>query len=467
MLAAVLLLAMFFVSGGLALYSAWLLWRGEEAEAVLSGLPGTCEKVLLIDRPAAAGAIAHSVASSALAWTGGGEFATALGGLSREPLPRELDENQAIALCFQHGRWYGAAAKASEATPAGAARAFAHWIGVALGQTAARAAAPADMLERGGRWLGRSGPRAQWVARDGGRAIQVAWSSSQTTPTDTLLEADAAMDDLLAAMQTRTLQKDEAFRAAVERTGGGDVHAFERGPGLASALGSNAAWAEVANDIDWRAASLRIEGTSLIVHEHLGGGQRLAAWLKRRFDMPSALDASRILPAGDVERWGVDRYPHARAVDTDLTAASLAARRAAMPSSTAATDRAWASTLAGPTAWFHGADGCLTITAVLLPGVTALPASVPEALALPRCAKPVRTILAGHLVVGPQAGVEAVEAVLAGRARPLADTGLDRDARRLANSTNGWRSMAGRGLRSFEWTWVDTGIVVERRFLAQ
>lgn len=461
--AAGLLLAMFLLSGSLAVYCAWLLWRGEAAEAVLSGLPGGCSRVLFVDKPHSSPAVAGLMAHHAVQWTGGGDATALLKGLSTAPPPEEIDSTQAIALCYRGNWWFGAAVPAQGAAAEGAARAFAAWVGQALGQTVGT---PSGGPRKGAwsRWVSLAGAQVLWIARDGGNVVQAAWSPSASTPTDNIDQADAAMDDMLAAMQTRTLQNDELFRAALERSGGGDVHTFERGPPLAASLGASSGWSETASSIDWRGAALRVEGESLIVHEHLGGGQRVAAWLKRRFDMPVEFDAARVLPAEGVVAWGVDRYSHILAADIDLVAMSLAARRAAMPSATAATDKAWKAALVGPVAWFRGEDGCTTFAAQVSADWKTRPEALPAPVATASCRQPVRKWSGAHLLAGSPAGVSHLERVLTGSARSLAATGLSRDAQRMASSTNGWRDNSAKGLQVLEWTWVDTGIVVERTY---
>lgn len=457
---------MFLLSGSLAVYSAWLLWRGEEAEAVLGGLPAGCDRVALLDKPGATRAIARQVARHAVQWTGGGQAVAMFQGLSADPPPSEIADDQAIALCQRSGRWFGAAVPAASANADVAARAFAQWIGAALGHAKVGPSGSAPIKGKWGRWVSVAGSNVLWIARAGEGVVQAAWSASAATPTDSPEQAEAAMDDMLAAIQAGTLQKDEPFRAALERTGGGDVHTFERGRQLTAALRVAPGWSGAAEAVEWRGAALRVENSKLIVHEHLGGGQRLAAWLKQHFDMPTEFDATAILPADGLKGWGVDRYPHLQAVELDLTDVSLPARRAAMPSPTGATDKLWRATLAGPVAWFVAADGCKVFAAPLAANAHPEPTLPPAAQATSPCTNGVRKWTNGWLLAGSIAGVAQVERLLSGQDRSIAEAELDRDAKRMATATNGWRSGTGSGLRVLEWTWVDTGVVVERTYPA-
>ncbi|MSQ82419.1 MAG: hypothetical protein EXR77_05800 [Myxococcales bacterium] len=460
--AASLLIAMFLFSGSLAVYSAWLLWRGEQFEPALSALPAGCDRVIFADKPIAAAAVAAALTTTGLQWTVGGTMAHSAQALQGVQPAGSGSSWQQWAMCGQKGGWTGAlqVPATTDVLATQAASAWAGAVAVGLGLPAID-----RWSERHGRWVGHTaGGLAVTVLRVHAQGAQAVWQPTDATAADDPVALDLRLDAVVAAVARRSLQKDEPFRAGLERAGGGDVHVFERAAAVRQL--ATAHWRAAVDHIEWRSVALTRVGDRLTVHEHLGGGQHLANWCKQHFDVTAEFDASTVIPAdSSIQRWGVDRYAHTTAVEMDLSSAAFATRRAALPSLSATSDRQWQHWLQGPVAWFDTGGPCLTLIAPLAlaqADKTVLSADFAPAQPLGLCPAAHREIIRGHLVVGQPTAVEMVKRALTAPAGTLADGALDRDAKRLAQHTNGWRSPVAIGIQVLEWTWLDTGIVVER-----
>lgn len=468
--AAVTFLVIFALAGSISLYSAYLLWRGEDAGPVLAHLPSGCEVVWMVDDPRQAAEALHSLAQR----TGrGAPLALWAATLDKARQLPGLTPGQGWGFCRRGGQWY-AAVPVTEAQPAaGAQRAQQLWEalrGLALlGQPAVR------WRQAGDRWLGAdAGGQIVAAVRAGDGMAQLTWrhdgpaaalglaeAASAAAAPQSPLDAAATLDALQAEVATQPLQKDEVAREALERVGGGPLRGMARGAALTGPLQAwldergQSAWRDGLAWLQWGGVALRVDDGRITVHGQLGGGQRWAVWLKERFDAEGEFDAGAAVPAHHA--WaGVLRVPRigwAWLDGLDPAVAPLG-RLFADP-------KAWQPLLTGHVAWF-GDGPCLTAVARLRPGApTALPAVGNLAGCSPSAARRVGDLL----LVGSDAGIAAAAAALADPARAAAaeDKGrqrLQRDTQGLwVNAGHAWPGWPAGPLQA-EWIWLDTGLVV-------
>jgi hypothetical protein len=478
--AAVTFLVIFVLAGSISLYSAYLLWRGEDAGPVLAALPAGCELVWMVDEPQEAAAALRALgkrsgrADKLELWAATLDKARQLPG---------LNPDEAWGFCRRGSQWYAAAAVASEDPAAGAQVGQQLWeslrgLGL-LGQPAVR------WKQDGARWLGSdAGGQVQVAVRSAKGVAQITWQhqGNGASPAQELaqaataavapqspLDAAATLDALQTELLTKPLQKDEAAREALERVGGGQMRLVARGTALTVPLQAwldaqgQAAWKDAMPWVLWGGAALRVEGDRIKLHGQLGGGQRWAVWLKERFDTVGEFDAATVIPR-DHQWAGVLRVPRfgwAWLAGLDPAVAPLMTLFGEA--------KAWQPLLSGHVAWF-GDGPCLTAVARLRPEA-AIPPELPPVGTLPGCPQSLAKRLGDRVLVGSAQGIAAAEKV-------AADPGLgaqsdDKDRQRLQRDTqgfwvNGARSVAGAapglgwpaGPLQAEWIWLDTGLVV-------
>lgn len=460
LIAAGLLLAMFAISGSLAVYSGYLLWRGEDAGAVMKALPSGCQEVLFVDKPAEAGAVAEMARANRVASadeiTATAQFAAAdAAGTASEPW----------ALCSDGVRpaWYGALADPRLAQSSQLAIGWANNVAAAHGW----GSKPLAWSVEHERQIARTADGQVAAAVDiRGQVARAVWLTTAATPTADSGAVLALLSALQQAALARPLQKDELFRASLERTGGGQVHWFHRGSPVSKltkrGVELDADGSAMLSQVDWNGAALLHEGERLIVHEHLGGGQRLAGWLKQRFDISAGFDAANVLPASAVAgMWGVDRFHHQGAPVLWFNSLS-GVYHWMLPSNGLPDDRRWAQLLTGNSVWFMRGL-CTTIIAQLAdPQLAQLPA-LPAAHWAP-CNE--TKLVKGYLVRGSAEGVaEAVRAITDPTLAASAGS-LDVASKRLLGETQGYHEGGKRQFR-LEWAWVDSGLVIERDYPAK
>lgn len=468
-MAAGILLIMFTISGSLALYSAYLLWRGEDAGPILSALPSGCDVVWMVDRPQDAAAALRTLGARSGAAGQVGLWAETIDRAAQTP---GLDPDEAWGFCRRGSQWYAALPVTAQPT-AGAA---------------ATAAKQAWEALRGIPWLGQPAVRwaetdGQWVGRDAGggalAAVQVAgavatiswqeaeftkpWATTTAATPRSPLDAVATLSALRGEIAKSPLQSDKEVREGLERVGGGQMRWMARGVTLTQLLSAalesrgQAPWKEGLTWVGWAALALRVEDGRVRIHAQVGGGQRWAVWLKERFDSPGQLDAALVLPKA--YKWAgvlrVQRQNWPLLIGLDPGAAAL--------SQLFADADGWQPLLAGQTAWF-GDGPCVTAVALLRPQAT-IPTTLPAIHAIAGCPQAESKRIGDKVVVGSAQGVAQVEQLLANPG--LAGTAADQDQQRIQRDTQGvWvpgafaASDLPAGPLQLEWIWLDTGLVL-------
>ena len=319
-MAAAILLTMFVLSGSLALYSAYLLWRGEDAGPIFKALPGGCDVVWMVDLPQQAPAALRTLGSRSGAAAQVSLWAATLELAAKTP---GLDPEEAWGFCRRGSQWYAALPIAASAQPAAAAvTAKQTWEALRglgwLGLPAVR------WVETAGQWVGRdAGGEALAAIQVGQGVATISWREAELTKPwvgNTALAARSPLDAVasLAALggeiAKAPLQEDKVAREGLERVGGGQMRWMVRGAPLTHLLTEalesrgQAAWKDGLPWVQWAALSLRVEGGRVRLHSQVGGGQRWAVWLKERFDATGLLDAATVLP--QAHKWaGVLRVP--------------------------------------------------------------------------------------------------------------------------------------------------------------
>lgn len=472
--AAGILLAMFVISGSLALYSAYLLWRGEDAGPILAALPSSCEVVWMVDRPQEAAASLRTLGARSGAAGQVGLWAETLDRAAKTP---GLDPEEAWGFCRRGSQWYAALPLGPQLQPSAAAQAARQtWEALRgipwLGHPAVR------WVETAGQWVGRdAGGEALAAVLVTDRVATISWREAELTKpwawtngaadgasaARSPLDAVASLNALRAEVAKTPLREDKGAREALERVGGGQMRLMVRGGTLtqllASALESRgqAPWKDGLPWVQWAALALRVEEGRVRVHAQIGGGQRWAVWLKERFDSPGQLDAATVIPRE--YKWAgvlrVQRQSWPLLAGLDPVAGSLVQLFGDG-------DR-WQPLLAGQTAWF-GDGPCLTAVALLRPDA-AIAAELPAVQTISGCPQAERKRIGDKVVVGSAQGIAQVEQVLADPS--LASVASDQDQQRIQRDTQGvWvpgsHAVAGlpAGPLQLEWIWLDTGLVL-------
>ena len=465
-LAALFFALMFLVSASVAIYSGWLLFRGEVGEEVFTALPGACTWVVLVDEPdAVAGALQVAATLPQLAPEVQAFAKTNAASWARLAAVPGLDATAPWAVC---GRGPGfpsidGAVAAVMATGIGAEAG--PRLAAALGLEHAAAAGSSAWIRDGERLLLRDATgRVAMAARQDGKVLRLSWAAA---PAD----AGALLDAAVAQARTEPLQKAAGFREAVERVGGGQVHVWLAKPtagAAAKALGAPAGLDEGLQHLTWAAAVLRHERGMLKLHAHLGtDDQRGAVWLKQQLDVSGAFDAGTVLDS-DAQAFGTVRLPPQRWRDLAMVAPQAAAVAEALAAVGATT-----AGLTGHVAWQATVGTDMEnwrVVAALQPAATV---RLPEGAAQ---ASPALAVTAGKLVAASdpaelQRGLE----LLAGKGQTLREADPPAGLGRLLDTTQGvvlrgkasaWGRIPGvaQGPVQAEWLWLETGLVAELAF---
>lgn len=461
--AAALFLVMFLISGTIAVYSGYLLYRGEETDPIFTALPGTCDWVVVVDQPGEVAAawrpltqkphVSGRLKALAVAQAQAWQRIEAVAGLGHD---------SPWGLCGHAGGVVAAVPDAGGGLKAGqllvealsqAAPQLLPAEGTAGQALAIDAQGSQWQADTGGRVLRQADGRARVRLQTDGKLLTVTWAAMQGP--------DAVDLSVQAATQARSapLQKHTPFREGTERVGGGQLHLWlaektwrEQ---VLPALAQDGAWRDGLGKAAWAAAVLRTETGHARLHGHLGPTQPFVAFLKEWLDPAQALDASRFLPEGDGSTAVLRRAP------------GLLARAEAWPwpwlHSFAAkgqvTARQTGKWLTGQViARQHAAAYHLTATGQAAPELAAAVAAHGDEARL----------AAEFLVLGDQ---PAAVAALAGELAAPKDPRLDGDRKRLGQDTQGYALGTGTlpgpdawglaGPAQVEWLWIDTGLIAE------
>ncbi len=462
-LAALIMLAMFVISGSVALYTGYLLWRGEAPEPVMRALPGDCDAVLYVDPKnlkellvRARAIVPEMDARTALLGLDG-----ALGWHAGLAAYR----GDAYGVCRRGPVWY--AALGAQAMPNLEAEVTA-WVDVLAAHTFA-------WRDFGGRKVAASPgglmpDRTAAAVRSDPQLAQAVWLRSAGLPAGATADQDAGrlLDQLQGQREDQSLQADKLFRDSLERTGGGQAHVFVRGDALRQWVSRHGAAVPLAlqpalDAVQWSATAFRLDGNELRVHDHVFGGQRLASWLKQHLDVAESIDFTSFavsLPAHVA--WGVVRAPVGGLATVAVLDPAVAELVGALPCEAPTTRRLWTEWLTGQFAWAQESrDQPRCFVGQLQPAHSqemALPATLPP----PQDGTVMRKLAHGYLIIGRPAALALCEQALTS---PGAKRSLSKDQQRLAEQTQGWsNSGITSGQTQFEWTWLDSGLVVEQTY---
>ena len=429
-----LLLAFALVSGGAMLWSGWLLLRGEQVPYPWTRLPKSCAWVAVADEPGHTAAAWRTVAA----------------------LPQVPAAWRALAT-GEATRWDGVVAQPG-VDPAPA------WGLCARAPQPVLAVAP--VVAATGALPGAAGPLAAFAPYLRWASAPLPWGAADAVA--------AEHTPLPTAASGETLEQDDRFREAMERTGGGQVHLYLPQHTVTQ-------WAAGVTDPIVRAflplgtfaaVALRVDADHVVVHAHIGTGQRGAVYLKQHLDPTHDLDAATLIdPAAPVR--GVARL-HPAALDllrTRHPLLGLLDRWMAQH-----TLEKLAPYLTGQVAWQQfsptaGTDVALTLSLATNAGPLPWQGTCAVGVQEPGLAC---RMGAGYLVVGSSAAAaDRADAVAAGRTLSLRTAGgLGPDVERLLTQTQGLHLGPGArvdvpGLR--DWTgplqveavWVDSGLAAE------
>jgi hypothetical protein len=472
---ATLLLVMITVSASVAIYSAWLLIRGEKVPIALEALPADCVWVVQSDLP--------------------GELAGAWRAMSQHPaLPDEMAKDArglqellrdlaAVPGLARGGAWAvcGLRQGAVAALPdAGGGLPMARaWFDRLRAAPWPRMLAAADVSNplqglQSGTWSqvdGRAilrddqGRSRAAVSQEQG-VVLVAWSYGD-------VEATAVLDESRVAASRNPLKEDEEFRAAIERAGGGQLHLYIGGEAARvfarrTNLGHGAGvppWQPGLPSLRWLGVALRSDATGVRIHAHLGTTEKGAAWLKQTFDVTGVLDAAPYVDA-QATVVGVVRLPLA-------TWAAWGSLPGQLPTELS-------KGLTGQAIWQElpaaGLGSEATPTGLVLLQVRDA-AVVQGWLATRRDNPQPAGMVDGFLVIGTDRTTVGRGEALVRKARKLDGVPeLGPDTKRLLSETQGLLARPGaqidvgklrgwRGPLEAEWLWLDTGLIGELRLL--
>ncbi len=442
-LVAVILATAFVGSATMMLWSGWQLYRGETMPPALTGTGTACAWVLLVDEPARA-AEAWSVLQTRDLPPETTATLAALTPLWQASAKAGVDRTQAWTLC-------GLPGGAVLTMPAGPRQAEAAQVLVAqLAVAAGESVAALPWRHGAGAWQHQTNvdlwqsdasPQNAAAIEKSGTIVRVAWSQAGTDPLDLLKRATPSAGTTAKPGST-SLATDQAFRAASERVGAGQVHLFLPAATARQWLGTLTSMKWWQNGIDqaqWLGVMLRLDDDRLRVHGHIGGDESGGAWLKEAFDVQTLDDAAGWI-AGDARAAAIVRLP--------------AKTRQQLSPWYGPPSQLFAALLTTPVAdlpdneliWQQFADGK---EVAMWRGTTKGPSGWQRAQA------------SGWTLVGSDvAAIARVKAVLAGQAPTVADQ-ADRDRRRLLTHTQGWF----RGPLQVDWVWTDTGLAAEAAWL--
>lgn len=462
-IAAAVLLLMFLVSGTAAVLSGLALWRGEETDAVFAALPSGCEQVVLVDRPAELHAVlarlgAHPgvpglVAAHTQAW---------LGAVQRTAAVPGVDTQHPWAVCKKGAAWYAAVPVSASAGQAGQ-----QWLAALRSgpMPGLRDAADAHWQVGEGRsLLVDNRDRVAAALRMTPQVAQFAWRDTGL-PTDATPLGDAAtlLDLLGQDVRLRPLAKDTQVREAIERVGGGQLRLYWDAAVAQAAMdraipaaGPLAAWRQGIGHVQWLALAVRGDADAVRLQVQVGGGQRLASFLKEHLDLNADVDLSRWLPLAAEQRpaLGIVRaprraWPMLSALDPDIVAV-----QELLPELT--DRRGWQPLLAGPVVWLRR-SACPLLIAPLMQGAH-VPADVPAPRCPPGCDCAAKEI-SGAWVVGASRELQGAADWLDHPQASAAEASLDADLSRLLKDTQGWRNQPPGGpATQLDWVWLDTGL---------
>jgi hypothetical protein len=472
---ATLLLVMITVSASVAIYSAWLLIRGEKVSIALEALPAGCVWVVQSDLPGElAGAWRAMAQHPALP----DETAKDTRGL--HDLFRDLATVPGLA---RGGAWavcgLGQGAVAALPDAGGGLPMARAWFDRLRAAQWPRTLAAADVFnplqglqigswsESGGRAVLRDdqGRSRAAVSQEQG-VVLVAWSYGD-------VEATAVLDEARVAASRKPLKEDNEFRAAIERAGGGQLHlyvggeaarAFAKRTGLGHGAGVPP-WQPGLPSLRWLGVALRSDAAGVRIHAHVGTTEKGAAWLKQTFDVAGALDASPYVDA-QASVAGVVRLPLA-------TWAAWGSLPGQLPTELS-------KGLTGQAIWQElpatGLGSEATPTGLVLLQIRDA-AVVQDWLATPRDNPQSQGIVDGFLVIGTdRATRDRGEALVSKARKPDGAPELGPDTKRLLGETQGFLARPGaqvgvgrlrgwRGPLEAEWLWLDTGLIGELRLL--
>jgi len=457
--AAALFGLMFLVSATVAVYSGWLLWRGEVRDPALLALPAACAWVVVAQDPAAAAKALREVADQPhwtplqrdawQPWAAAAKraVATAVG----------LDTAKPWALCGQAEVVLGAApALASgDARAGGQAWVEALWqTGAAPAQTSWLTASHAPVWRRpdAGTWRNeaellvfRDATGSARASVQAGPVVRVAWAAASGDAVAGLRAAHGPSNG-----PAKSAAEVAALQEALERVGGGELHGFAS-KSVVEALQTQLDLPPLAREglghALWAAVSLRVEAKAIRLHGHLGADPRAAVWLKNNLDVVGSFDVTPLVEAG-AQVVAISRLPP--------SAWSLWGNQAPVLQAIAGSGQ---GKLAGPAMWQQRKDGS---RGYALQAVDAAAAAQLSRLApgqIGQGARPVPSQVRGDVVL------------LGASLQPPAAPPSDPERRRFYETTQGvlveqgaampegW--LAGMlGPLQLEWLWLDTGVVV-------
>ncbi len=399
----------FLLSASMMLWSGWQLYHGERFATAVKATGQRCDWVLLVDTPA--------------------ELAPALEALQTQAgaaLPAEVTQLLAAATPFTHAVGTQGLAADEPWTVCG-------WDAdtVLTMPNRPQSLAAAQAAQAWSRQLATlAGDATATSLAVTPELLRLAVAPVSHAPTALLARA-------LPSQPAAHLGVDVAYRAAVERVGGGAAHVF-----LAQAAARRllqrwltAPWqADGIATVQWLGIGLRRDDDRLRLHAHVGIDQHGAIWLREVADV-AAVD--------DVTPW----------IGADATAAAVvrmpAALRRKLAGQYGPNSPLLAQALAHP-----GADRAPTLVWQRAPdgGESAVwTGDVPPLANLPT------VVVHGWRVVATSpAMLVHTQAVLEGKL-PGQDKIADRDRQRLLANTQGWFD----GGLQVDWVWSDMGVAAE------
>ncbi len=399
--AAAIFVVAFVLSASLMLWSGWQLYHGEQLPVAVTATGQACDWVVLIDAPN----------ELAAAWDA---LATRAPGL----LPNEVTATLADA-----APWVQAISK--QGVVNGQPDVICGW-----GRDAVLTM-PHQQAKAWSEWLAtRQGdPRVTALAATPGLLRLAVASTSHDT--GGLLQRAAP------ATANAHLGTDLAYRAAIERTGGGAAHLFLPQATAARLLHAwlGESWlAEGIPTVQWLGLGLRRDTDRLRLHAHLGIDQHGAIWLKGVADV-AALDDATGWIAANAQAAAIVRMP---AELRHKVAGHYGPPSALLTQALAQTGTNKAQTLV----WQRANQGGESV--IWTADVPALP-DLPSAL-----------VHGWRVVATTPAVLAQTQAVLEG-AQPDQGKTADRDRQRLLTTTQGWFD----GALQVDWVWTDLGVAVE------
>lgn len=408
-IAAVIFALAFVVSASMMLWSGWQLYRGERLPVAVTATGQACEWVALIDAP--------------------GELAATLDAFethARALLPSDVTATLALAAPFIHSI-------SAQGLVADQPYAICGWGRDAVLAMPNRPASPNAEREA-----------LAWAARLAALAGDPTTTAVTVTPELLRLAFAPTSHDTAGLLQRAApvradahVGTDVAYRAAVERTGGGAAHLYlPQGTAarLLHGLVGDSWLTEGIPTVTWLGLGLRRDDDQVRLHAHVGIDQHGAIWLKEVADV-AALDDATGWIAADATAAAIVRLPP---VLRRKVAGEYGPRSPLLAQSMAQTGTEKAQTLV----WQRAQDGAESI--VWTADVPALP-GLPNALVQGR-----------RVVATTPAMLAQTEAVLDGQ-QPGQDKVADRDRRRLLTNTQGWFE----GPLQIDWVWTDMGVAAE------